>query len=160
MESEKKTFNSVEPVNISEAKIILEQMTKCICKININRKLGTGFFCLIPYQDHKMSVFMTNYHLIDENYYKQSKEIILVLNDDIETRTINLKIKRETYFNKDYDITLIELKKEDNIKFGLELDDNLFKDEIKNFYQNISLYIIHYPNGKNASYSLGKLINF
>ena len=104
MESEKKTFNSVEPVNISEAKIILEQMTKCICKIKINRKLGTGFFCLIPYQNHKMSVFMTNYHLIDENYYKQSKEINLLLNDNIETRTINLEIKRETYFNKDYDI--------------------------------------------------------
>ena len=37
-----------------------------------------------------------------------------------------MKLKEE--LNKDYDITIIELKDEDKINNYLELDDNLFQD--------------------------------
>ena len=67
---------------------------------------------------------MTNYHVLDDIYYQQNKDITLLLNDDKEVKIINLEIKRKTYFNKDYDIAILELKEKDTINNYLELDDN------------------------------------
>ena len=98
---------------------------------------------------------MTNYHILDENYYNQNDELYLFINDENDVKTINLKIKRKTYFNKKYDLALIELKEYDNINNYLELDNNLFKNEIKAFYEDISIYVLHYPLGNNAAVSYG-----
>ena len=147
--------NSPEPVNIKQTKTILEQMMHCVCKIKINNTFGTGFFCEIPHEADKMKVLMTNYHVLDDKYYNQNNELILFINDDKEIKTIKLGTKRKTYFNKEYDIAIIELKENDNIKNYLELDDNIFKEETKAYYKDISIYIIQYPNGKNAAVSYG-----
>ena len=45
-----------------------------------------------------------------------------LIKDEKEIKTIDLRIKRNTYFNKDNDIILIELNENDNIKYFLELD--------------------------------------
>ena len=50
---------------------------------------------------------------------------------------------------------MVEIKEEDNINNYLELDDNLFKNEIKAFYKDISIYTIQYPLGNNATVSYG-----
>ena len=68
-----------------------------------------------------------------------------------------MNIKRIIYYNEEYDTTIIELKEEDNIKEYLELDDNIFKDNEKVFYEGESIYIIQYPNGKEACVSYGIL---
>ena len=73
---------------------------------------------------------MTCYHVLNEKYFKENKEISILLNDDSEAKKIDLNIKRIIYYNKEYDTTIIELKEEDNIKEYLELDDNIFKDNI------------------------------
>ena len=52
-------------------------------------------------------------------------------------------------------IMIIELKEDDNINDYLELDDNLFKDEIRAFYKDLSIYILQYPHGNFASVSYG-----
>ena len=83
----------------------------------------------------------------------------LLLNDEKEIIKINLQIKREIYFNKDYDITLIELKDEDKIKNYFELDGNLFKDDSEIIYLDKSIYALQYPNGKNACVSYRLLLN-
>ena len=75
------------------------------------------------------------------------------LNDGKETKTIDLSIKRKTYFNKDYDTTMIELKNEDKIKDYLELDDYLFQDNSEKIYRDKSIYTLHYQNDKNACVS-------
>ena len=155
MENEKMIKNSPAPVDISGTKKILDQMMNCICKIKINSVNGTGFFCKIPFGNSSMKVFMTNYHVLDEIYYKQNKEINLLLNDDKEVKIIKLEEKRESYFREDYDIAIIEVKENDNINNFLELDDNLFKDETKAYYKDISIYILHYPLGNKASVSYG-----
>ena len=160
MEQEKKIKNSPDPVNIAGTKAILEQMMNCICKIKIKGATGTGFFCKIPLGTNEtLNVLMTNYHVLDEKYYKDNKEINLLVNDEDKAYEINLLIKRKTYFNKDYDIAIIELKEEDGIKNFLELDENLFKDKENIFYEDKSLYVLQYPNGKNACVSYGLLIN-
>ena len=90
---------------------------------------------------------------------EETKKLNLSLNDEKETKTIDLSIERKTYFNKDYDTTMIELKDEDKIKDYLELDDNLLQDNSESIYKNKSLYILHYQNGKNACASYGLLHN-
>ena len=160
MEQEKKIKDSPDPVNIAGTKAILEQMMNCICKIKIKGATGTGFFCKIPLGvNETLNVLMTNYHVLDEKYCVGDKDINVLVNDEDKAYGINLLIKRKTYFNKDYDIAIIELKEEDGIKNFLELDENLFKDKENIFYEDKSLYVLQYPNGKNACVSYGLLIN-
>ena len=143
----------IEPINISSSKKILDQMTNCICRIEVsNEKIGTGFFCKV----NSMNFLMTCY--IDEEYLKENKELNLALNDNNEYIKIDLGIQREIYFNKEYDTTFIELKDEDNIKNYLELDDNLFMDNENIFYNSKSIYVLQYLNKKEIYVSYGYII--
>ena len=157
MEVENKVKDSIEPVSITSTKKISNQLMNCICKIKIKDKYGTGFFCLIPFKNESIKVFITSYYILNEKDLEESKSINLFLNDEKDVLTIELGIKRDFYFNKDYDITIIELNDEDEIKNYLELDDNLFKDKAELIYYDKSVYILHYPNGKNAFVSYGLL---
>ena len=64
-------------------------------------------------------------------------------------KSISLKDKA-FYTNEEYDITIIELKeKEIDICEFLELDDNVFFEDIDNIglnYIGKSIYILHYPS--------------
>ena len=85
MKKEKKIKNSTDPVSISCTKKILEQMLNSICKIKIKGANATGFFCRTQLEANETIDFlMTNYHVLDEQYYKENKEINLLLNDDTE----------------------------------------------------------------------------
>ena len=159
MKKEKKIIGALEPVNIDSTSKILEQLRKCICKIKLKGEYGTGFFCKIPFGKETMKVLMTNEHVLKEKNLKENKKLNLLLNDEKEVLIINLEIERKSYFNKDYDVTLIELKEEDKIKDYLELDDNLFQDNAEIIYVDKSIYILHYPNGNEAKISYGILHN-
>ena len=117
---------------------ILHQMKNCVCKIKIGKINETGFFCKIPIIN--MIFLMTNFHVINEEFTKENKEIHILLNDEKEAKRIDLTIQREKYFNKIYDICLIELKENDKIKEYLELDDNIFKDDEQIYYEKKSIY--------------------
>ena len=128
---------------------------------------GTGFFCKVPLNENKnINCLLTNYHVLNEKYFEENKEINILLNDDSEAKKINLNIKRIIYYNKKFDTTIIELKDEDNIKEFLELDNNIFKDNEDTFYKGESIYIIQYPNGKEAcvdytkNYNHGTLLKY
>ena len=138
-----KNQSSIDPVDITGTKTILNQMINCICKIKY--KNGIGFFCKIPLYNNMMNFLMTNYNIINEDYFKENKEIELILNDNIIK--IDMNIKRKIYYNKEYNITLIELKEEDKIKEYIELDDYNGK------YENKSIYILGYPNKDNICVS-------
>ena len=154
-EKNKESSGQIKQVSMSGTETILNQMKNCICNIKINDTSGTGFFCEIYYKGIK--VLMTNYHMLNEKYYNENDELNLFINNNRDEITLNLKIKRKTYFNKKYDLTMIELKNEDDININnyLQLDDNLFKNEINEFYKDISIYTIQYPLGNNATVSYG-----
>ena len=159
MEKENNLKDSIEPVHIKDTKTILTQMMNCICKITIKERFGTGFFCKIPFRKKTIKVLMTNNNFLNEKEFKDIKNLNLSLNDEKESLTIDLVHDRETYFNKEYDVTLIELRDEDNIKDYLELDDNLFQDNSEINYIDTSIYILNYPNGDTAAVSYGILNN-
>ena len=162
MMKEKKLKNSIESVSISCTKTILEQMMNCICNIKLKGSTGTGFFCKIPKgygNNETLDCLLTNYHNIDEKYLNENNEISLLLKDNTEPKFIDLLQKREKYYNKDYDITIIEILKSDKIKKFLELDENIFKENNKISYEDESIYILQHQKGKNASVSYGLLLS-
>ena len=159
MEEVNKSKDSIDPVGIEGTKKILDQLMNCICKMKIKGGFGTGFFCKIPFRKGTKKVLMTNYHILNEKDFKENKVLNLTLNNDKETLIIDLEINREIYFNKEYDITILEIREKDNIKDYLELDDNLFQDNIEINYKNESIYILHYLSEKEAKASYGLLNN-
>ena len=155
MKEESFIKGSVDPVNMASTEKILHQMKHCVCKIKIGKMSATGFFCKVPIIN--MNFLMTNYHVINEDFMKENKEIQILLNDEKEALVLDLTIKREKYFSKEYDITLIELKENDGIKEYLELDDNILKNNENIYYEKKSIYILHYLLGKNICVSYGIL---
>ena len=155
MKAESMNQGSEDPGNIPSREKILEQMKNCVCKIKIGNISATGFFCKIPIIN--MIFFMTNFHVITEEYLNENKEITLSKNDDKEAIVLDLTIEREKYFNKEYDITAVEIKEKDNIKDFLEIDDYILKDKENNYYEEKSIYIFDYLFGKNIDVSFGKL---
>ena len=108
------------PSSVSHEKmqIINEQMEKCICKIECcNVGTGTGFFCKIPFPDelNLLPVLITNNHVLEENDITPGKKIKFSLNKNKYSFEILMDDIRRTYTNKDYDITIIEIKKNDNL---------------------------------------------
>ena len=81
----------------------------------------------------------------------------MLLDDYNQLKIINIDPTRNIYFNKEYNTTIIELKAYDNINNYLELDDNLFGNNIKSIFENESLYILHYLNSAKAIVSYGIL---
>jgi len=102
--------NYPKPVYIERLKKIKEQMKKSICKIYKNDgNKGTGFFCKIPFQQGKIKIMITNYHIIDGKYINGNDKIEISSNDDKENKSIIINNKKNIYTNKEYDITIIEI---------------------------------------------------
>ena len=146
---------SSEPITIEETQKILEQMTNCICKIKSDENYGIGFFCRIKFLDNTfIKVLTTSYQIINDIYFKENNEINFILNN--QARIINLDKKRKIYTNKDYDLTLIEIKDVDKIFNYFELDENILSQENpKSYYENKTIYVIQYVNMEKASVSYG-----
>ena len=62
------------------------------------------------------------------------------------------------YLNKDYNITIIEIKEKDGIKNNfLEIDKQLFETNLKKIYEDKSIYVIQYTKGNKSQVSSGVL---
>ena len=143
-------------------KKIIEQMEKEICRIIIGKNKGTGFFCKIPFpnQNNMLPVFITNNHIINKDLLnKKDTKITLYIKEEENEKELILN-KRMKYTNEEYDITIIEIKEEDNINNYLELDDIIINDVLYNKNKNIeyineTIYIIQYPENKlSVSYGI------
>ena len=139
----------IQPLNQTE----LKHKVKCFCKI-IGNLVGTGFFCKITYEDKLIPVLITNYHVIDDNYILENDNLKIYINDDY--KIIKLKNRKiySSYENK-YDIMILKLKDEDEINDYLEIDKNIFKHNSENSYKNDPIYILQYPDAKEAAVSYG-----
>ena len=135
-------------------KEIVNQMESSVCKIKIDSDFGTCFPCKIPFPTKKelLPILITNNHIINEKaLYEKDKKIFIKIGNE-KQKIINLNNRRK-YTNKDYDITIIELKKSDGINNFLELDDKVIDYIIKNDERNEdyideTIYIIQYAEGE------------
>jgi len=156
-----KTKEGFDSLDDQQMEKILFQMKNCICKIKIKEKLfGTGFFCKIPFPDrfNFLPVLITCHHVIDENSLTQGSEIKFTLDNDNIKKSIVIDNSRRIYTNKDKDITIIQINpEEDEINYDafLNVDDNIYKDNLFDIYTKKSVYAIHYEEGKKKKKSPG-----
>jgi hypothetical protein len=137
------------------------QMERYICKLYISKIQGTGFFCKIPFpipEYQNLPVLITNNHVINE----EDGKISFSIKADSNLKELYLK-DRIKFTNKEYDITIIELKPDDEICDFLELDDiivdSIISDKIENkIFMDENIYILEYVAGE-LSYSTGVLKN-
>ena len=154
-------------ISYESTKKILHQMEKYICEIQIDSIQGTGFFCKIPFPDDNMydtlPVLITSSHIINSELLdKKDSKISIKTHKNISFKSLNLN-DRKKYINKDYDITIIEIKAQDNIKNYLKINDNIINDVLDevdniNINPNETIYMIQYPKGE-LSVSYGTLDN-
>ena len=131
----------------------LKEMSKCICKIS-GKGIGTGFFCKIKYKNNLISVLITTYHLIDDNYIKDKNILKVYINDTSKVLNINENSIIFSSMKEKYDIIIIKLN-EDEINNYLEIDENIFNINSLNTYKDEQIYLLHYPNSDKASISYG-----
>ena len=107
------------PVSIKGLKNILFQLENCICQIHKkNGGKGTGFFCKILFKNKLLPVLITNNHVLKEENIKNNEIIELTIYNNIENKnediTIRIDDSRIRYTNSEIDITIIEIKPEED----------------------------------------------
>ena len=158
---EKNLNNHVKGISTEALEMVIEYTKKKVCKIYCNDGgKGTGFFCIIPINEwDNLRVLMTNNHVVGEKELNIGKKIKFTLDNDKEEKEIIIDKKRIKYTNKKYDVTIIEIKKNDGIKNEsfFELDNKVFDDY--KIYIKKTVYLLHYPEGKEMTFSEGLIKN-
>jgi len=146
------------PRSLSKMQIkrIYEQMNKSICKI-VDHK-GSGFICRIPYPNNLnlLPVLITCNHVLKNEDVKPGSEIKLVFEE--EEKILKIDDERKIYksLKDEYDTTIIEIKKTDGFDFKnfLEVDENIFNDNLDKLFKNKTIYVIHYPKVDEIKYTV------
>ena len=147
------TSNKSVPVDI----IIKARQSICkiIIKSNTGVIYGTGFFMMLSATEKYL---ITNNHVISQNNINDDIEIEI---HNQETKKLNLNNREIKYFPKPKDITIIEIKPNDEIYndiLFLDYDRN-YVGGYKNMYQNVPIFLIEHPNGGIAECGNGKIVN-
>ena len=105
-----------------------------------------------------MNALIINNYEFGENDIIKDKRIELKLNSNGKAYIIIDEL-RKVYINKNYNIIIIEIKKNDKIDINqfLEIDDYIYKDNINDIYKNKEIYEIYYNKNGDIKYSFGKI---
>ena len=115
-----------ESVSIEKTIKILDQMQKCFCSVNIDNYSSIyGCFCRIPYKEKLLKVLIATYINLNDSNKKK-----ITINTDGILRVIPLT-NRRIFSNKEYNITIIEIKKTDKIDNFLRIDENLLEEKME-----------------------------
>ena len=119
IEQEVKIQDQPSPVSIQGMKKILSQLENCICRIyQKNGGKGTGFFTKIQFKNKLLPVLITNNHVLKEEDIKNNEIIKLTRYNSIKKKNEDISIKidysRIRYTNSKIDITIIEIKPEED----------------------------------------------
>ena len=83
------------------------------------------------------------------------KKINISFSNDEKIKEILIKKDRKIYTSREKDITIIEIKPNDDISNFLELDYEVLSPQFKYIYKYMSVYTLHYPRGDKAKVSFG-----
>ena len=147
-----------QSLSTKENNFIYNQMEKCVCKIVCQKGFGTGFFCNIPIPNTYLylPVLITNNHVLGEKDISSDKYIKISINDELDKHELYMS-DRLAYTSKKYDVTIIELKKEDNLKiYGYEIDYYAY-NQPHNYFEQLAVYMVHYPLSIKVSKSIGSI---
>ena len=154
------TTDKTNDLKYEQETIIKNQKESSICVVEYKQNNGTAFLCLIPISKNKsnqLHALVTNNHVID---FKGGNEIKLTFRDRNIERKIKIDDGRKLYTDEVYDITIIEIKEEDQLsQFNfLEIDEKILKEEeLEKIYLGEMIYIIHYPQASFSTCSYDKI---
>ena len=139
-------------------------LLKNVCKIFCTDSgYGTGFFCRIPTGwGSYLPVLLTNYHVLKKNDIQPDKIIKFTIEDtDVKEYNILIDNTRKTYSDKTSDVTIIEIRENDNIneRSFFSLDEQIFQENSDKIFRNCQIYMVHYPKGKEIKISPGVIKN-
>ena len=99
--------------------------------------------------EESIRVLITNNHVLNENVLLPRNIINFSTNDDNNFDQILIDESRLIYTNYDYDITIIQLKEEDNIDniSFFDIYEQIFEINLEQ-YKNKEIYLLYYPKGK------------
>ena len=129
-----------DSLNLKTCKNLINHSENYIYKIKVGNKEAIGFFCKIPIpkKDNMLSILITNNNILNNEILNKEDEKIIIINIK-EEKEIKLSHRRK-YISKEYNITIIEVKKEDKIDNYLELDEKII-DDILNIKERSDEYI-------------------
>jgi len=135
----------------------LYDMEKYICKIKVNDKnFGTGFFCIIEYNNKIIPALITNYHVISDEFLKNKKYLEVYIKNESYLIDINKDSKIYSSISSEYDIMIIKINQDnEEIRDYLEVDPNIYKEDSLSTYKNEDIYILHYKKDGRAYISSG-----
>ena len=114
------------------------------------------FFCLIrfPNTSYLLPSLITCCHILDEKNIS-NKKIYFSLNNGESHFEILVDDSRMTYSSEKFDITIIQIKENDGLDISsfLEIDHDIFENDLDNAFIDKSIYIINYR--EQVQYSLG-----
>ena len=135
------------------------KVVKSICKITFSKDnktlYGTGFFLKVS---DSLKYLITNYHVINPSNITENIEFEIHNNKKMKLDLSNRIIK---YFEMPRDITIIEIKNDDDIyKYVKFLDyDKNYIDNGYNIYDKVDVFSVEHPLGKKAECASGTIVN-
>ena len=113
-----------------------KKYNKSICFFKMKEKIGIGFLCLIHKADSNetIPVLITNSTFLPLSNTNPREKIEFTLNK--KNHSLSIDESRKIFSNEnEYNITMIEIKKEDNIEkdsfFDIDINDNLTIEDFK-----------------------------
>ena len=147
------------PVTKQSHKKILSQMNNFFYKIDNKKdgiKLSECIFLYIKYQNKDIPVLMTNYEIINEKYLSNNNDLDVLISNEI----FNIEFESTKYLNKEYNLTMIEIKENKNNKINfIDIDEYLKEKDLRNYFYNESIYTLFYNNKRDIRVVYG-IINY
>ena len=119
-----------ENLSLENNKLLSLKAESSVCKIIIDKKVGNGFFCNFKNYDNSICL-VTCYHVITKEILDSYDEIKLIFNN--YRVKLNLKEKRNVFYDDKLDFMAIEIKNIDGIKVSVfEINDDCYNCEYDN----------------------------
>ena len=167
-------FKEVEYSNLQNTQLLYKYGENSLCKIlsNNDKFLGTGFFIEInAYRVPFKKALLTCNHIFPEEYFKKNEYLYFShkgTNKKIDIKECQIFSKnnnylelrqsfgkRKIFLSKEFDYALIDILDNDYIlDKGLEI----FQLDYYSSFRSSDIVILHYPNLKDISFSLGTFI--
>jgi len=147
-------FTGRRPIPIKMANKVLESICEIAAKHNQSTTYGTGFFMNL----NSKIYLITNHHVISKDIIYDDIKIKMDKNKSMIFKLENREIK---YYPEPKDITIVEIKKNDEIyKYikCLDYDNNYVKNGYL-IYKNADVFSVMHPFNKDPECSSGKITN-
>ena len=155
IDNEAKIKGSPDSISLEQIKNIYHQMNNCVCNIILGDTAGTGFFCKIPFPDQNnlLPALVTVNHVLDISKHKKVEFHLNGL-----YHSILIDNSRKIYSSKRLDSTIIEIKKNElNTNYFLDIDENIYQNDLESLYLKKPVYILHFEKGAKLAFSSGNI---